>query len=31
MTTEELLLERLANIEARLEGVERIESQLADV
>ena len=29
MTTEELLLERLARIEARLEGVERIESQLA--
>ncbi len=29
MTNEELLLERLASIEARLEGVERIESQLA--
>src|SRR5512139_4082199 len=29
MTNEELLLERLARIEARLEGVERIESQLA--
>ena len=29
MTTEELLLERLARIEARLEGVERIERQLA--
>ncbi len=29
MTNEEQLLERLARIEARLEGVERIESQLA--
>ena len=29
MTVDELLLERLAGIEARLEGVERIESQLA--